>query len=141
MSELPFIREAATGIDLSSRVQTTTTVAASPAAGSETVICSLTISSALAVQAGVLLIGWCAYTVGTNGTAVTLKLRQTGTSGTTLASSGATDASAAALAQQSICGFDTGATLPGQVYVLTMTVANGSAESAVSGALLSAIVV
>jgi hypothetical protein len=48
---------------------------------------------------------------------------------------------AADLVSYSISGFDTGTVMPGQVYVLTVTVANGSAPSTVSAASIVAIVV
>jgi phage-related minor tail protein len=75
------IRETAEGIDLSPRVQRSTTVAASPAAAAETTVCSVTLTGDIAVVAGTALIAYVALTVGTNGTDVTVKLRRTDTSG------------------------------------------------------------
>jgi hypothetical protein len=73
---------------------------------------------------------------------VTVKLRRTNASGTTVFSTGVMNAPAAAdLLSYTVAGFDTGPTLPGQVYVVTLTVANGGAESTVSAATLLAIVV
>jgi hypothetical protein len=136
------IRETAEGIDLSPRVQRSTTVAASPAAAAETTVCSVTLTGDIAVVAGTALIAYVALTVGTNGTDVTVKLRRTDTSGTTVVSSGVLNAPTAAdLVSYSISGFDTGTVMPGQVYVLTVTVANGSAPSTVSAASIVAIVV
>lgn len=131
----------ALGLDLSPRVFTSKTVAASPAAAAETTICSVTVSGDLATQLGVILIGWCTFTVGTNGTAVTLKLRQTDTSGTVVATSGAETATAANLVGKSISSIDLGQVSARQVYVLTMTVTAGSAASTVSAASLIAIAV
>jgi hypothetical protein len=141
MAPVP-IRETAEGIDLSPRLQRSVAVAASPAAAAETTVCSLTLSGDIAVVAGTALFGYVALTVGTNGTDVTVKLRRTDTSGTTVVSSGIINAPAAGdLLAYSIQGFDTGTVMPSQVYVLTVTVANGSAPSTVSAASLIAIVV
>jgi hypothetical protein len=134
----------ALGLDLSGRFFFTTTVVASPAAAAETIIASLTIPSNIAAVAGVDLTGWAAYTVGTNGTAVTFRLRQTQVAGTLVASSGALTGSqhgAAILSADDIEGFDAAPTLPGQIYVLTMQVTAGSAASTVSAVKLRAIVV
>lgn len=130
----------ARGIDLSPRIARSTTVAASPAAASETTIATVTLPGNLTVVSGVLLVGWCAFTVGTNGTGANLKLRQTGTSGTTLAASGLVTETAANLDSRSIVGFDT-APADAQVYVLTLTVANGSAISTVSAVGLVALAI
>jgi hypothetical protein len=100
------------------------------------------LTSRLACVAGTALIGYVALTVGASGTDVTVKLRRTGTSGTTVVSTGVMNAPAAGdLLAYSISGFDTGTTMPGQVYVLTVTIANGAAESTVSACSLIAIVV
>jgi hypothetical protein len=40
-----------------------------------------------------------------------------------------------------VAGFDTGPTLPGQVYVATLTITAGAAASTVSGLYLRALVV
>jgi uncharacterized protein (DUF342 family) len=81
-------------------------------------------------------------TVGAAGTDVTVKLRRTGTSGTTVVSSGVLNAPAAGdVLTFSIQGFDTGTVMPSQVYVLTVTVANGAAESTVSACSLVAVIV
>lgn len=137
----PAIRFDGAATDLSSRYYHSVTVAASPAAASETTIATLTVSGNVAVQKAIYLAGWCAYTVGTSGTAVTLKLRQTDTSGTTLATTGALTKTAASLYADDINGLDTAGVLPGQVYVLTMTVTNGAAASTVSAVFLQAVVV
>ena len=129
-------------VDLGKRYFQSQVVAASPSAASETTICTFTISSNLAVVAGIQLWGWAAFTVGTSGTACNLKIRQTGTSGTTIGATGATTGGIAAtnLVDMNVQGFDTAAVLPGQVYVLTLTVANGAATSTVSACQLSALV-
>lgn len=127
--------------DLSARFQSTSTVAGSPAAASETVIATLTIAgfNDIAVVSGIRLRGWAAFTVGTNGTAATLQIKQTNTSGTAVSTSGATTVTAANLLEMSVNGFDAGVGVG--VYVLTLTVANGSAASTVSKTLLEAVLV
>jgi hypothetical protein len=135
------IHMSAQGIDLSGRVFRSATVVASPAAGSETTIATLTIGDNLALGLGVVLAGFAAFTVGTSGVSANLKLRQTGTSGTTVKATGATTVTAANLVSQSVLGLDTAAALPGQVYVLTLTVGSGAAESTVSAVTLLAIAV
>jgi hypothetical protein len=135
------IRYDSISFDLSKRFPITTTVGASPAAASETIIGTLTIPSFsdIAVVSGIIVQGWAAYTVGTSGTAVTLKIRQTNVSGTTVASTGALTRAAANLAADDINGFDSGAGVG--VYVLTMTVTAGAATSTVSALNLAAIIV
>ena len=85
------IRYDSTSFDLTKRFPVTTTVGASPSAASETIIGTLTIPSFsdISVVSGIIVQGWAAYTVGTSGTAVTLKIRQTNVSGTTVATTGA----------------------------------------------------
>lgn len=130
-------------IDLSSRVAESKTVAASPPDATETTIATITVNTDQAIQQAILLRGFAAFTVGTNGTAVTLKIRRTNTSGTTIASTGALTGgiAAAALVAETVLGFDTGVGGTGQVYVLTLTVTGGSAASTVSAVELDAIVV
>jgi hypothetical protein len=128
-------------IDFGPRVTTSATVAASPAAAVETTVCTLTIPDDVAVTEGVLLFAQAAFTVGTNGVSAVLQIRQTNTAGTSKGTTGATTQTAANLANLSVLGFDTGPTLPGQVYVATLTVASATAPSAVSAARLFALVV
>ena len=134
----------AVGIDLSPRFFSTTTVVASPAAAAETIIASLTVNQSLAVATGVDLSGWAAYTVGTSGTTVQFRIRQTDVNGTVKGNTGALSGSqhgAAILSADDVEGFDAAPVLPGQVYVLTMQVANGAAISTVSAVKLRAIIV
>jgi len=116
-------------------------VDASPAAGSETVIATLTIPSFadISVVSGVLLFGWAAYTVGTSGVSANLKIRQTNVSGTTIVASGATTVAATNLKEMSVQGFDSGA--GASSYALTLTIGSGAAASTVSALMLSAIVI
>lgn len=127
--------------DLSVRFPVTTTVGASPSAASETVIGTLTVPSFgdTAVVSGIIVMGWAAYTVGTSGTAVTLKIRQTNVSGTTVVSTGALTRAAGNLAADDVNGFDSGAGVG--TYVLTMTVTAGAGTSTVSALYLAAVVV
>lgn len=135
------IREAAAGLDLSSRLFTTTTVVGSPAANAETIVASLTIPQDLVVASGVALVAWCAFTVGTSGVTADLKIRQTNASGSTVGDTGATTAAAATLVTRGCLGFDTAAVLPGQVYVATLTIGSGGAVSTVSAVRLFAVVI
>jgi hypothetical protein len=137
------INESADAIDLRPRVVVSTAVVASPAAAAETIIAQTAAIGDVAVLQGVLVSGWCAFTVGTSGTAVRLRLRQTNVAGTIVADTGALTAgiAAAALVSQDVEGFDAAAVSPTQVYVLTLTVTAGAAVSTVSAVKLSGIVV
>jgi hypothetical protein len=137
------IRISAPEVDLSARFQQTTTVAASPAAGAETVIATLVLAGFgdLQVVSGILLGGWAAFTVGTSGVSVQLRIRQTDINGTVKANTGVLTGGVAAgnLLAQDIDGFDSGAGI-GQ-YALTMTVGSGAAASTVSSLLLRAVII
>lgn len=137
------IQVSGTGVDLSTRVQVTTTVGASPALAAETIIGTLTLAnfSLLSVTTGIELSGWAAFTVGTSGTAVTLRIRQTNVSGTVIATTGALTGgvSAGNLLAQDVEGFDSGAGVA--VYVLTLQVTAGAAASTVSALKLRALVI
>lgn len=130
-------------IDLSQRAGATTTVVASPALAAETIIASLTLNTDEVIASGVMLRGFAAFTVGTSGTAVTLRLRRTNVAGTVVATTGALTGGIAAgnLVAETILGFDTGAATTGQVYVLTLQVTAGAAASTVSAVELDALVV
>ena len=136
------ISENAIGIDLTGRFVQSTAIVASPTAATETTICTLTIPSNVSVINGVVLLGFAAFTVGTSGSACNLKIRQTGTSGTTIAATGATTGgiSATNLVDMNVAGTDT-ASVGSGVYVLTLTVTAGAATSTVSACQLVAIVV
>lgn len=131
------------GIDLSNRLQSYQTVDASPSAGSETIIATLSLSnfSEMQLAKGVLLMGWAAFTVGTSGANANLKIRQTNVSGSTKAASGATTAgiAAAALATLDCSGFDSGAGVG--TYVLTLTIGSGAATSTVSACQITAFLI
>lgn len=141
MSVLEAIGMSGARVDLSPRFVMSKTVAASPAGSAETTIASITLPANVVQEVGVELTAWAALTVGTSGTAVTLKIRETGTSGATIASTGALTATAANLIQVSAHGLDTAGVLPGQVYVATLTVTGGAAASTVSAVYLRALIV
>jgi len=137
------IRYDSIGFDLRNRFQVYTTVDASPALAAETVIATLNLASFadIAVVSGVLLSGWAAFTVGTAGTAVRLRIRQTNVSGTVKADTGALTGGIAAtnLVAQDVEGFDSGAGVG--VYVLTLQVTSASAASTVSALKLQATII
>jgi hypothetical protein len=137
------INEGADAIDLSLRFIRSAVVVASPAAAAETIIAQTAAIGDVAVVAGVRLSGWAAFTVGTNGTAVRLRLRQTNVAGTVIADTGALTGGVAAanLVTYDVEGFDAAATPPGQVYVMTLQVTAASAASTVSGVMLSGFVI
>jgi len=140
-SQTPPILITSQAIDLSARFRGTTTVVASPAASSETIIASVTLSDAMQVISNVKLFGWAAFTVGTNGVSAKLNVRKTDVSGTIVGTTGALTVTAANLVAFSCPALDTGATLPGQVYVLTLTIGSGSATSTVSAVNLRAEII
>ena len=140
MSQFLPERLSARGVNLTPRIPFSNTVAASPAAASETIICQITLPSNLQVFSGVVIEGQAAWTQGGSATGYTLKIRQTDTSGTTLYSSGLITAAAALLVNTGAMAVDTSPSA-GQVYVLTLTVAAGASTSTVSAATLTATVV
>lgn len=127
-------------VDLSPRVKRSATVTGSPAAAAETIVATSPGIGDLQLGLGVLVIAYAAVTVGTSGTAVTWRLRQTDGSGTVVKSSGAKTATAASLIDELIVGVDTS---PGanQVYVLTLQVTAGSAASTVSAVEIVAVAI
>lgn len=128
-------------VDLAPRVFQDKTVDGSPALAAETVIATLSMPTDLAVGAGVLLIGFCTLTVGTDGVSIVTRIRRDSVAGTAIVASGATTATAATLVDRTIVGFDTGPTFPNEVYVMTLTVASASAASTVSAVCLTGIVI
>lgn len=139
----PPIQLAADRVDFSPRFRKTVAVVGSPAAAAETIIAQTAALGDLFSADSVQVSGWAAFTVGASGTAVTLRLRQTGLAGTVIALSGALTGGVAAgnLVAPAILGFDTAPVLPGQVYVLTLQVTAGSGVSTVSAVGLSALVI
>lgn len=137
----PPLRLNASGLDLTGREADAASVSASPAAASETIIATVTADTDVSVLHGALVIGFAAFTIGTSGTAYTLRIRETNVSGTVVKSTGAINVTAADLVSATIVGVDTGATGSGQVYVLTLEVANGAAESTVSSVELLTLLI
>lgn len=136
----PF-RLSAEGLDLSPRLFRDATVDASPAAAAETVIGTISIPTDVPVALGVLVIADFAWTVGTDGVSGTVRIRRDSVSGTIVKSSGAKTRTAAQLVSDTIVGFDTGASLPNEVYVVTLTVGSASAASTVSAIDVVALVI
>lgn len=134
-------RMSGAAVDLSPRVFSTATVAASPAAAAETVIATVNLTPDLAFGLGVVVVGYAAFTVGAAGVSARLRIRRDSVAGTTVKDSGAVTVTAADLRGDTIVGLDTGAVFPNEVYVLTLTVGSGAAESTVSAVSLAAIVV
>lgn len=124
-------------IDLTKRLVSSNTVVGSPAAAAETTVASVTIPAGVSFST-VVLGGYAAYTVGTSGTGVNLKIHQTNAAGTTVVASGLITSTAANLDARGVTAVDTS---PGSTttYILTMTVANGSAVSTVSAVQLWAL--
>lgn len=140
MSPIP-IQTGGAGLDLSPRLYHTAAVVGSPAAATETIVASLTIDQDLALMEGVVLFGYAAYTVGTDGVSVVTRIRRTDASGTIVKASGALTVTAAQLHDSAIAAVDTGITPLNQVYVMTLTVASASAASTVTAVTLAALVV
>lgn len=137
------ITSSALQLDLSARIVDSTTVVASPATNAETIICSLAVPNfgEVAIAQKVYLMGWASFTVGTSGTACTLRVRQTNVSGSVVVTTGALTGgiAAAALVEQDVCGSD--ATPGVATYVLTLQVTGGAAASTVSATQLLALIV
>ena len=134
------IRFTGVDVDLTSRFAVTTTVVASPAAAAETIIAQVNSPSGFRAAEQVWVDGWAAFTVGTSGTAVRLRLRETNVSGTVVGDTGALTGGVAAanLLAQDVAGLDT-ATVG--VYVLTLQVTAGAAASTVSAVRLTVVTI
>src|SRR5947207_15181303 len=76
------------GDDFTPRFTQTTTVVASPTDNTETIIASITLADNASPVAGIELIAFAAFTIGTSGTAGNLKIRRTNAYGTTVAATG-----------------------------------------------------
>jgi len=134
------IKSSGLDVDLTSRIAFSTTVVGSPAAAAETIIGSVTLPSNFRSAEAVLIDGWAAFTVGTSGTAVRLRLRRTDVNGTTIADTGALTGgvAAAGLLAQDVAGADTTSVA---VYVMTLTVTAGAAASTVSAVRMTAFTI
>ena len=120
----------------------TKTVVASPALAAETTIAQITLPSTADANANVDLSGWAAFTVGTAGTAVRLRIRNGSLTGTVVGDTGALTGGIAAgnLVAQDVEGFDNPGEVAGLLYVLTLQVTAATAASTVSAVKLRAIV-
>jgi hypothetical protein len=128
--------------DLAARFQSTQTVQGSPiAAAAETIIGTLTVAGFgdTSIVSGIQFDGWAAFTVGTSGTAATLRIRQTNVAGTVVGTSGALTVVAANLVQENVMGFD--ATPGVGVYVMTLQITAGAANTTISAVMLQAVVI
>lgn len=131
-------------IDLHSRFLHSTTVVASPADATETIIASLTVTDNISAVQGVEVVCFAAFTIGTSGVSGNLKVRHTDASGATLGATGVVNVgvwAATQLTELYVAGFDTAPVLPGQVYVATLTVGSAAAASTVSAVYLRALVI
>jgi hypothetical protein len=107
------------------------TVVASPTDANETVIASVTSDAALPSYAVLYMFGQAIIQVGTNGTAVNLRVRITDIAGATMAQTTALTATAGTIAPYLVLAQNgTQAALP-QTYVLTATVTGATATSTV----------
>lgn len=131
--------QSAAYLDQSPRFAQSSAVTGSPAAAAITAVCTLTFPafSNLNIATGVQLEGFVAFTVGTNGVTAKLDIRQTGTAGAVIATTGLLTVVAANLVSFGIQGIDT-APLAAGVWILALTIGSGSASSAVSAAQLQA---
>jgi hypothetical protein len=134
------IHETAAGLDLSPRVFVTTTTIGSPANQTEAVVARVTVAGDVALVLGVVLIGWLAIRVGTSGTSLRMRVRQTGLGGTVLADTDAVTEAAGSNVTRFALGLDQAAVLP-QVYALTSQTADAVATSTVLIPTLVAIAV
>lgn len=140
MPQVPF-SQSANSIDLSSRFVSSSTVVASPATSAETIICQVTIPDfgSLQLASGVRIHGSCSFTMGTSGTAATLRIRQTNVSGTVVVSTGAVTGVAGGLYCPDVVYLDP---LPSAaVYCLTLQITAGAGASTVSEAHVAVTVI
>lgn len=134
----PF-HQSALGVDLSPRFAESHAVTGSPALAAITAVCTLTFPgfANVSVVSGVQLEGFVAFTVGTSGVSAKLDIRQTGTAGAVIATTGACTVVATNLVTLSVQGIDT-APLTAGVWILALTIGSGAAASTVSGTQLQA---
>lgn len=128
-------------VDFSQRFAANGTVVGSPIAGASiTTVCTLTFPNFgnLTNVTGVFLEAACALTVGTNGVSVLMQIRQTGTVGAVIATTGAVTATAANLYAPSTQGLDSSPLAAG-VWVVCLTIASGSASTTISSVSLAAL--
>lgn len=140
MSPVP-IRESVAGIDLTGRIFSTTIIDTSPSAAVETTIAHLTITGDPPILLGVFFFAFVAFTIGTAGTAASVKVRRTDTSGATVVDTGLINATAANLTERTPIGFDNNKAANNQLYVVSLVVTSANAPSTVSACTFVAVVV
>lgn len=120
---------------------TSSAIVASPAAAAETIVCSVAGVELPSDTALVVVFGYAAFTVGTNGTACRLRVRRGDVTGTVVADTGALTGgvAAAALVEFENQGSEAPGALAQATYVLTLTVTAGSAASTVSNTNLTVL--
>jgi hypothetical protein len=119
-------------------VYVSTTVQGSPiAAAAETVIGTVQVTTD--ASAVVALTGMANITIGTSGTAVTLRLRADSLTGTIIATSGLVTAVAAAIQPFAIFGSPAAAEIAARTFVLTAQVQAGAANSTIGTMMLLAL--
>ena len=115
----------------------TNTVVASPAAAAETIIATVPVTTDGAVP--ILIVGWAALIVGTNGTAVTLRVRPDSATGTPSTSTGAIPAAAGTPVAIPILASFSASEMGARSFNLTAQITAGSATSTVSAVCLACI--
>jgi len=125
-------------LDLSPRVAQNTTIVASPAGASETIVGSVTVPSGISITLGVLVVCTFGVTIGTSGVSYQARVRNTNVSGTVVGNTGVATATAANLYTVTVIGFDTAA-VAGTLEKVTLTVASGAATSTVTPLTVVAI--
>jgi hypothetical protein len=118
------------------------TVLGSPALAAETAVCQITNIATDGPSQVAVLTGFVAITIGTAGTALRLRIRQSAIGGTVVADTGAVTGGIAAgnVVALEVQDFDLPGDVDGFTYILTAQVTAASAGSAVSSANLIAIV-
>lgn len=119
----------------------TLAITGSPALAAETITATLVIPQNIRADQRVYLFGWQAFTVGTSGTAITARIRQTNVAGTVVQSTGGVIAVATNLLAPTVIGSDAPGLQGTFTYVLTLQVTAGAAVSTVSAVALIALVV
>jgi hypothetical protein len=137
VSSLIPIQATAAQHDLTGRYVYTQTIVASPTGSSETIVASIAIPTGIQILSGVQIEATAWLTVGGTCTSDTIRIRQTGLTGTTVANSGALTTTAGNLISAGVAGFDTGP-VAGQVYKMTLTMGAAGNTSTVSAVFMRA---
>lgn len=118
----------------------TTTIIGSPAAATETIVATTPGFTPPVDTDSVLLLAQIAFTVGTNGVSMRLRIRQGATAaGTTVGDTGLLTCVAANLVAPLVFAVDTPGIVNNFQYTLTLTIGSGSAASTVSAVNFFAI--